>query len=130
MSASRNRHTKPVWNTESAHVRRARRGWKGYNVCVQKRNDRDVVRLSVRVTPRASANAVTGYANGVLAIRLTAPPVEGAANSACCAYVADLLSIAKSRVSVAQGAKSRDKVLSITAMSLEELQRVLASLSP
>ena len=45
-------------------------------------------RLSVRLTPRASSNAVLRYEGGVLFLRLTAPLIEGAANAACCAYVA------------------------------------------
>ena len=45
-------------------------------------------RLSVRLTPRASSNAVLRYEDGVLFLRLTAPLIEGAANAACCAYVA------------------------------------------
>ena len=47
-----------------------------------------LVRLSVRLTPRASSNAVLRYEDGVLFLRLTAPLIEGAANAACCAYVA------------------------------------------
>ena len=74
-------------------------------------------RLSVRLTPRASSNAVLRYEGGVLHLRLTAPPVEGAANAACCAYVAALLGLRPAQVSVRQGYKNRDKVLAITGLS-------------
>jgi len=76
-------------------------------------------RLSVRVTPSASHNGLIRYAEGVLYLRLTAPPVEGAANAACCAYVADLLGLRSSQVTVCRGQKSRDKVLLITGSSHE-----------
>lgn len=84
-------------------------------------------KLDVRVTPRASTNAMTGYVDGVLSLRLTAPPVEGAANEACCAFVAGLLGVSKSQVTVAGGTKSRNKVLSITGMSSEQVSARLAS---
>ena len=74
-------------------------------------------RLSVRLTPRASSNAVLRYEDGVLHLRLTAPPIEGAANAACCAYVAALLGLRPSQVVVSQGYKNRDKVLAITGLS-------------
>ena len=74
-------------------------------------------RLSVRLTPRASSNAVLRYEGGVLHLRLTAPPVRGAANAACCAYVAALLGLRPSQVMVRHGYKNRDKVLAITGLS-------------
>lgn len=83
-------------------------------------------RLAVRLTPRASSNAILRYENGTLYLRLTAPPVEGAANAACCRFVADLLGIAPSRVSVQTGHKSRDKGLAISGLSPEAIQTVLA----
>ena len=75
--------------------------------------------LSVRLTPRASSNAVLRYEGGVLHLRLTAPPVEGAANAACCAYVAALLGLRPSQVMVSHGYKSRDKVLTVSGISEE-----------
>ena len=86
-------------------------------------------RLSVRLTPRASSNAALRFESGVLFQRLTAPPVEGAANAACCAYVADLLGLRSAQVTVRWGHKSRDKVLLIEGldeeMVRERLQRVV-----
>lgn len=76
-------------------------------------------RLSVRLTPRASSNAVMRYADGALFLRLTAPPVEGAANAACCAFVAELLGVRPLQATITQGHKSRDKVLTITGWSGE-----------
>ena len=67
--------------------------------------------LRVRVTPRSAKNEVIGYAEGVLGLRLTAPPVEGAANAACCELVAKLLGIPKSHVQVAKGQTAREKTL-------------------
>ena len=82
-------------------------------------------RLSVRLTPRASSNAVLRYEGGVLHLRLTAPPVEGAANAACCTYVAALLGLRPAQVSVSQGYKSRDKVLTVSGLSEEAVRERL-----
>jgi len=74
------------------------------------------IRLVVRVTPRASSNAVVRYDGTMLFLRLTAPPVEGAANAVCCAFVADLLGLRPVQATVRSGHKSRDKVLEITGL--------------
>jgi uncharacterized protein (TIGR00251 family) len=86
-------------------------------------------RLSVRVTPRASKNSVMRYKDGVLYIRLAAPPVEGAANNACCVFVAKLLRLRASQVAVCSGLKSRDKVLVIARLSEEIIRSRLQEAS-
>ena len=67
--------------------------------------------LRVRVTPRSAKNEIIGYRDGVLGVRIIAPPVDGAANAACCEYVAKLLGIAKSNVQVVKGQTAREKTL-------------------
>ncbi len=84
-------------------------------------------RLSVRLTPRASSNALLRFEDGVLHLRLTAPPVEGAANAACCAHVADLLGIRPAQVSVRHGHKSRDKILAVSGLSADAVGDRLAA---
>src|SRR5207245_2825850 len=58
-----------------------------------KRAAEPYVTISIRVQPRASRNAVVGWTGDTLNIRLTAPPVEGAANTACLKFLADLLDV-------------------------------------
>jgi uncharacterized protein (TIGR00251 family) len=77
--------------------------------------------LSVRVQPRASRNEVTGLVGDQLKIKLTAPPVEGAANDACLAFLAKLLDLPPSRLSIIQGARSRNKVVRITGLTQMEV---------
>ena len=84
------------------------------------------VTLSLRVQPRASRNAVVGWTGDTLKIRLTALPVEGAANAACLAFLADLLDLPQSHIEILQGSHSRTKVLRITGLSQEELHARLA----
>ena len=87
--------------------------------------------LHVRVTPRASRNEALRYAEGVLHLRLTAPPAEGAANAACCAFVAGLLGVAKSSVSVKAGFKSREKTPVISGVTLDQVRaRLMPNAQP
>jgi uncharacterized protein (TIGR00251 family) len=76
------------------------------------------VRLAVRLTPRASRNGVDGIVDAadgrkLLQLRLVAPPVEGAANKALIAYLADALDLRKSAIRIASGEKSRVKLLEL-----------------
>jgi uncharacterized protein (TIGR00251 family) len=76
--------------------------------------DKDCVRLSVRVQPRASRDEVVGPgADGVLRVRVCAPPVEGAANERLAALIARRLRLPRSNVTVAAGAASRHKVVKV-----------------
>ena len=80
----------------------------------------DEALLQLRVTPRARRNAIGPLADGVLAVRLTAPPVEGAANKALIALLADALGIAKSAVRVESGARARHKRVRIVGLTAAE----------
>jgi len=66
--------------------------------------------ITVRVTPRSSRNELR-FESGILHAKLTAPPVEGAANEACSELIASTLRIAKSKVAVIKGHKSRVKTV-------------------
>lgn len=66
--------------------------------------------ISVRVTPRSSKSEVR-FEDGVLHVRTTSPPVDGAANAACVELIAKTLGVSKSRVSVIKGLKSRRKTV-------------------
>lgn len=79
--------------------------------------------LKVRLQPRASRNEVVGWQEGALRVRLTAPPVEGAANKALTNFIAETLGVKRADVRLASGHKSRDKVLEIVGLSEEELIR-------
>ncbi len=82
--------------------------------------------LTVRVTPRARRTEVAGILeDGTLRIRLTAPPIEGRANAALVDYLAEVLGIRKSRIEIVAGEKGLDKIVSITGMAAQEVQRRL-----
>ena len=90
-------------------------------------SDPDLVRLRVRVQPRASRNEFAGVQNGVLRVRLHAPPVDGAANEALVAFMADELGVPRRQVRIVSGFGSRNKVLEVDAKARPALDRILAS---
>jgi uncharacterized protein (TIGR00251 family) len=81
--------------------------------------------LSVRIQPRASKNEIISREGGGLKIRLTAPPVDGAANEALIRFLADTLSVPKSQVGIVSGQTSRDKIIRIDGLSSEDVERLL-----
>ena len=81
----------------------------------------DGVIINIHVQPKASRNEITGLHNGEIRIRLTSPPVEGAANKLCTEYLAKLLKTSKSSITLIAGDKSRHKTLKISGMSCNEL---------
>ncbi|MEN9706045.1 MAG: hypothetical protein RLZZ393_1924 [Pseudomonadota bacterium] len=70
-------------------------------------------RLSVYVQPRASRNELAGLHDGCLKVRITAPPVEGAANEALVRLIAGELGLPHRNVSVVAGSSGRRKILEI-----------------
>lgn len=83
------------------------------------------VRISVYLQPRASRNEIVGMQNGFIKIRLTAPPVDGAANSALTAFIAEQLGVAKSRVRIVSGSTSRRKVVEVEGVSQDRIDSAL-----
>ena len=81
--------------------------------------------LSVRVHPGARKNGVTGVHAGALKISLTAPPVDGKANEAVIAFLADALHLPRARVALVAGATSRAKIVRITGRSAAEVAAAL-----
>lgn len=71
------------------------------------------VLLRVFVQPRASRNQLVGLLDNEMKVRLTSPPVDGAANALCIRYFAKLLGIARSDIELVAGEKSRHKRLLI-----------------
>lgn len=86
--------------------------------------------FAVRVQPRASRNAIAGEMGDALKIALTAPPVEGKANEACVDFLANLLKVPRSSITIASGESSRNKVVRIAGLRASEVEeRLRAAIS-
>lgn len=91
---------------------------------------RDGASFAVKVVPRASREELSGVQQGALRIRLTAPPVEGAANEALMAFVAKLLDVSKRDIDILSGHGSRRKVVTVSGLAPREVAaRLQAHLS-
>ena len=85
--------------------------------------------LTVRLTPRSVENAVRGFADSVLHVRVTAPPVDGAANAALVAVLSDVLDTPKSRIRIVAGASSRNKRVVVEGMAGADMATILSRFS-
>jgi uncharacterized protein (TIGR00251 family) len=83
------------------------------------------VTFCVRVHPRARKDAITGEIGGALKISLTAPPVDGKANEVCVEFLAKLLKVSRSSISIAAGQSSRNKVIRVAGLSAEDVRKRL-----
>jgi uncharacterized protein len=79
------------------------------------------VTFAVRVVPRSSRNQIVDVEGGVLKIKLTAPPVEGAANAALIEFVAEWLGVRRSAVSIVSGDKARNKLVRVKGVTREQV---------
>ena len=86
----------------------------------------DGVTFSVHVQPRASRNGICGIQGDAIKIRLTSPPVEGEANRLCIEYLAKLLNVPKSSVTIIAGEKSRHKTIRVAGATAKTVRELLA----
>ena len=84
--------------------------------------------LDVRVIPRASKSAIAGKRGDALLVRLSAPPVDGAANEALVEFLARALGQPRRNVTIVSGHKSRDKRVSIEGISDSDLTSRLSAI--
>jgi uncharacterized protein (TIGR00251 family) len=84
----------------------------------------DRITFTVRVMPRASASGLGGERAGALVVRVTAPPVDGRANDAVLALLAEAMGVPRGAVRVESGATGRTKVVSIPVGAEAALQRL------
>lgn len=82
-------------------------------------------RLAVVLTPRSSVNAVTGWQGEELKIKVSAPPVDGAANAELIKYLAAWLKLNRSSISIASGHSGRRKILKIEGLSGQQLREII-----
>jgi uncharacterized protein (TIGR00251 family) len=90
------------------------------------KEDQNGVVVKIRVQPRAAKNSLAGEMEGALKVRLTAPPVDGAANEACCKFLAEIFGIAKSNVEIVSGHTGRNKLVRIRGVREAKARELLS----
>jgi len=73
------------------------------------------IRLAVQITPNAKKTEVVDILEDVLKLKLHAPPVDGKANEALIRYIAEVLHVPKTSISITHGFTSKRKLLEIRA---------------
>lgn len=86
----------------------------------------DFIVLDIKVIPRAGRTELAGTRDGAILVRLTAPPVEGAANSALIAFLSDLFDVPKRDITILAGESSRQKRVKITGVTARDVEERLA----
>jgi len=89
------------------------------------RADPDGVILQVKVQPRASVNRIGEVVGNELKIKVTAPPVDSAANEALIRFLADTLDCGRNQIQLVRGHTSRHKVLRIQGLAIEAVAAYL-----
>ena len=85
------------------------------------------IRLNLRVSPGAGRSAVVGRHGDAWKLRVAAPPERGRANASVVSLLATSLEIGRPDVRIVSGTVSRDKVVEIVGLTLEEAEQRLAS---
>jgi uncharacterized protein (TIGR00251 family) len=83
------------------------------------------VRLRLRIQPRASTDEVVGLAGDAIRLRLSAPPVDGAANDALTRFLALRLQVPRAAVELVSGRTGRTKLVSVAGITREQAARRL-----
>ena len=78
-------------------------------------------RISVHAQPNAGKDEVVGWRDGVLWLRVAAPPLKGEANAALVAFLARRLGVSRREVFIVSGAASRNKVVAIAGLEQEQV---------
>ncbi len=86
---------------------------------------KDKARILVHVYPNATGNEITGLINGVLRVKISAPPVKGKANKELLAFLSQRLALSKDRIDIIKGHTTRNKIIAIDGMTKETALKLL-----
>jgi hypothetical protein len=92
------------------------------------RETKNGLSFDIHVNPHTSRAEIAGIADGTLKVKVTAPPVDGAANEACIELLAKKLGLEKSRMKIAAGAKGRKKTIVVGDISKDQLEKKILAL--
>ena len=87
--------------------------------------NKEGVKISLFVQANAPKSEIIGPYNGSLKIKIHAPPIDGKANAEIQNFLSSFLNIAKNRVQILKGDKSKTKSVLILNMSIEEIEKKL-----
>lgn len=92
------------------------------------RQEGEAASFRAHLQPKASREAIVGEADGILRLRVNAPPVDGRANEACLHLLAKALDLPVSRLRIASGQHARVKTIQIAGASADLIRLALCDL--
>jgi uncharacterized protein len=91
------------------------------------KEDKDGITITVRVIPRSSRTEIVGEYDGAVKVRVSSPPVDGAANAELIKLFAKTFRVARSAIEILGGETSKTKRLRVTGVAAQKLRNVLAA---
>ena len=85
----------------------------------------DGIAFNIRVIPRSSRCELSGIQGDALKLRITAPPVEGAANVECLRFLSDILGVKKSQIRITAGHRSKNKRVAVSGIDRQDVENAL-----
>jgi hypothetical protein len=82
--------------------------------------------FAIKVHPRARQDAITGELGDCIKLSLTAPPTDGRANESCIRFLAEILEVPRSSVTIAAGQSSRNKIIRVKGRTAEQVRARLS----
>ena len=83
--------------------------------------EKEQVRIVVRVQPNASQNTVVGFQDGVLRVRIAAPPIKGKANQELVEFLSSFLGVSKNSLSIEKGMSGKKKTIAVRGLGQEQV---------
>ena len=109
-------------NHMAIHPRSGHAGF--FTSTVKMKQESPQAEIKVKVLPRSSRSEIL-MRDDLLTVKVSAPPVEGAANKALIALLAEKLGVSKSSIDILSGKKSRLKLLRVHGLSLQQVKAIL-----
>ena len=81
--------------------------------------------LTIQVQPRAKGNEVLGFADGILRLKIAAPPVEGKANEELIRFLSNTLGTRKSNITIDRGHTSKIKIVTILGLGRDQIYKII-----
>ncbi len=83
--------------------------------------------LAIKVVAGSSRDEVAGWHGDALKVKIRAPALDGRANEALCAYLADALGLPRRAVTLARGEKSRQKLVRLAGLTADEVRAKISA---
>ena len=89
---------------------------------------KDGIQFSGLIHPRSANNKICGLQDEYLKIHITSPPVDGNANKMCVKFLAKILSVSQSKITIVSGQNGRKKIIRIDGMNTSEFLKKIPSI--